>query len=99
MRGRRWRIKSPLRSMISHTILLGFGLMTLAPFAWMMLASFKSLADVESLRPLPQQGWHPKNYAIVLRLKADPITNAYIPIHYGRYYFNSVFVASWVTFL
>src|SRR5438067_70034 len=67
--------RGSLRSVVSHAILVGFALMTLAPFAWMVLASFKSLVDVESLRPLPQQGWHPENYAIVLRLEADPITN------------------------
>ncbi len=59
----------------------------LAPFAWMVLASFKSLQEVEQLNPLPTV-WHPENYLKVFQ-----------EVPFARYYFNSVFVAAWVTFL
>jgi ABC-type glycerol-3-phosphate transport system permease component len=60
---------------------------TLLPFGWMVLSSFKPLAEVERLNPIPTV-WHPENYGQVF---------AQVP--FARYYFNSVFVAAWVTFL
>ena len=62
-------------------------LTTLAPFLWMLLASFKPLQEVEGTRVLPSE-WHPGNYKQVF---------AQVP--FARYYVNSVFVAAWVTFL
>ena len=59
----------------------------LLPFLWMLLTSFKPLQEVEQLNPLPSQ-WRPGNYPKVFQE---------IPFH--RYYFNSLFVAAWVTFL
>ncbi|MHB9037324.1 MAG: carbohydrate ABC transporter permease [Armatimonadota bacterium] len=59
----------------------------LAPFLWMVLASFKPLAEVEQLNPLPSK-WMPGNYPEVFK-----------QVPFARYYFNSVFVAAWVTFL
>ncbi|MFN3477011.1 MAG: carbohydrate ABC transporter permease [Candidatus Methylomirabilales bacterium] len=64
-----------------------FAATALAPFLWMVLASFKPLAEVERLNPWPSQ-WQPQNYVAVFR-----------QIAFARYYFNSLFVASWVTFL
>jgi len=52
-----------------------------------VLTSFKSLADVESTNPIPAN-WHPENYGKVFE-----------QIPFAYYYFNSVFVAAWVTFL
>ena len=71
----------------SHAVLILIGLTTLAPFCWMVLASFKPLAEVESINPFPSV-WQPENYIEVFR-----------QIPFARYYFNSVFVAMWVTFL
>lgn len=59
----------------------------LLPFLWMILASFKPLEEVEKLNPFPTV-WHPENYVKVFE-----------QIPFARYYFNSVFVAGWVTFL
>ncbi|MCE5198889.1 MAG: carbohydrate ABC transporter permease [Armatimonadota bacterium] len=72
---------------ISHLVLIIIALTMLTPFIWMVLASFKSLEEVEQLRPLPSI-WHPENYAQVFQQVA-----------FARYYFNSVFVAIWVTVL
>ena len=57
------------------------------PFTWMILTSLKSLEEVGV------GGWTPEkamwgNYLAVFR-----------EIPFARYYWNSVFVASWVTFL
>ncbi|MBM3499425.1 MAG: carbohydrate ABC transporter permease [Armatimonadetes bacterium] len=70
-----------------HFVLIAVGLTMLLPFTWMCLASFKPLAEVEELNPVPTE-WHPGNYIEVFK-----------EIPFGRYYFNSVFVAAWVTFL
>ncbi|MHB8636532.1 MAG: carbohydrate ABC transporter permease [Fimbriimonadaceae bacterium] len=59
----------------------------IAPFAWMVLASFKPLQEAESSTLLPRL-WVPQNYVAVLR-----------QIPFARYFMNSAFVALWVTFL
>jgi len=53
----------------------------------MVLASFKSLDEVENLNPIPTV-WRPQNYLKVFE-----------EVQFARYYFNSVFIAAWVTFL
>jgi len=71
----------------SYAVLAVLSLTMLAPFLWMVLASFKPLIEVESLNPFPTK-WLPSNYPKVFE-----------QIPFGRYYFNSLFVAAWVTFL
>ena len=72
-----------------HLVLVLVACTTLLPFSWMMLASFKSLNDIESLNPIPAQ-WHPENYTEVLNHK---------DISFKKYYFNSLFIAGWVTLM
>ena len=71
----------------SHVLLSMIAVAMLHPFLWMVLMSFKPLAEVESLNPFPRQ-WRPQNYVELFE-----------QIPFARYYFNSVFVAAWVTFL
>jgi len=68
-------------------VLVLVSLVSLAPFAWMVLASFKPLQEAELPSVMPSQ-WHPENYVEVFE-----------KITFARYYLNSLFVASWVTFL
>jgi len=75
------------RFAVSHAALAILALTMLTPFLWMVLVSFKSLEEVEQLNPLPS-AWHPENYPSV-----------FSQIPFARYYFNSVFIAAWVTFL
>jgi ABC-type glycerol-3-phosphate transport system permease component len=97
-----------LRSVAGQVVLFAVALTMLAPFAWMVATSFKPLTEVESGRFLPsewqiryepdphQPGRYARvnNYAEVIRSR---IPQRRIP--FGRYYFNSVFIAGWVTFL
>jgi ABC-type glycerol-3-phosphate transport system permease component len=88
--GRRKRAASRQRSAgtaARHFVLIVVGLTMLLPFTWMCLASFKHLSEVEQVNPIPTT-WHPGNYIEVFK-----------QIRFARYYFNSVFVAGWVTFL
>jgi multiple sugar transport system permease protein len=75
------------RFMGSHVVLALLALTTSLPFLWMLLASFKPLEEVEQINPLPTE-WQPQNYGKVFE-----------KIPFARYYFNSVFIAAWVTFL
>jgi len=70
-----------------YSLLVFISLTTLAPFLWMVLASFKSLEEVDKLNPIPSV-WHPRNYLEVFE-----------QVQYARYYVNSIFVAAWVTLL
>ena len=79
------------RFYISHAFLAAVACTMLLPFLWMIFASFKPMNEIEQFRlnPLPVE-WHPENYTDVLNNK---------DISFKRYYFNSVFVAAWVTVL
>ena len=75
----------------SHAFLIAAAATMLLPFLWMVFASFKPLPEIQQFRlnPLPIE-WRPENYADVLNNK---------DISFKRYYFNSLFVAAWVTLL
>ncbi|MCG9896277.1 MAG: carbohydrate ABC transporter permease [Fimbriimonadaceae bacterium] len=70
-----------------HVTLIVLAVLSLIPFTWMILMSFKPLAEVESYKPLPTV-WKPENY-----------TSVFEQVPYGRYYFNSLFISAWTTFL
>ncbi len=74
-------------NLLRHLFLIALGLVSIAPFVWMVLTSFKPLAEVEQLSPIPTH-WLPGNYLEVFK-----------QIPFAKYYFNSVFIAAWVTFL
>jgi len=75
------------RKSAGYLLLTAIALTMLLPFLWMVLASFKPLEEVDQLNPIPTV-WHPENYRKVFE-----------QIPFARYYFNSLFVAAWVTFL
>lgn len=77
------------RYYVSHVILITLACTTLLPFSWMVLASLKPLNEVQQINPIPTQ-WQPENYGDVLNSK---------DISFKKYYFNSVFIAAWVTLL
>ncbi len=63
--------------------------MLVLPFCWMILTSLKPLEEVGRESWIPSV-FHWNNYAAVFQMKG---------ILFGRWYWNSIFVASWVTFL
>ena len=73
--------------LLTHAVLISLALLSLAPFAWMVLTSFKVLQDVEGQGVWPKS-WHPENYLEV-----------YKQVPFAKYYFNSVFIAMWTTTL
>src|SRR5438270_2005148 len=76
-----------VRKSLGYLLLTAIALTMLLPFLWMVLASLKPLEEVDQLNPVPTV-WHPENYRKVFE-----------QIPFARYYFNSLFVAAWVTFL
>lgn len=75
------------RRLASYVVLSLLALTMVAPFMWMVLSSFKPLAEIEQINPIPAR-WQPHNYLSVFE-----------QIPFAKYYFNSIFVSAWVTFL
>ncbi len=72
---------------IVHVVLLVAGLALGLPFVWMALTGLKTLPEVGQESWLPEKSqWG--NYPKVFE-----------EIRFGRFYWNSIFLASWVTFL
>jgi multiple sugar transport system permease protein len=74
-------------SAASHLLLYGLALLTVAPFLWMVLTSFKDLQEIFAYPPT----WWPE------RFTTDNYTDAFAAAPFGRFYFNSLFVAVTVT--
>ena len=66
-----------------HSALLGFGLLIVFPFVWMVLTSFKSFEETLSSPPtfLPEH-WRPENYA-----------EAWRAANFPRFFLNSIILA------
>jgi len=84
----------------SHLLLICFACTTLLPFLWMVLASFKPLSEVELSNPFPK-AWFAGDVAQAAHSIKDNYLGVFNSkdIAFKKYYFNSVFVAAWVTLL
>jgi len=71
----------------THLLLYGLAVATVAPFLWMVLTSFKDLAEIFAYPPT----WWPE------RFTADNYVAAFEAAPFGRFYLNSLFVAVTVT--
>ncbi len=72
-----------------NVVLTLVALVMVLPFTWMILASLKLLSEISLDTWLPETfQW--SNYKQVFSIRG---------IYFGRWYWNSIFVASWVTFL
>jgi ABC-type glycerol-3-phosphate transport system permease component len=93
-RGRKQRsVRTDVHKLIGgvalHAILAGLGFLFFLPFLWMILTSLKHLEEVGLQSWIPEQrGWHFANYLEVFR-----------QIPFARFYWNSLLIACWVTFL
>ncbi len=87
-----------LRSLLKHFLLLFLALAAMFPFLWMLGASFKPNPEISRVALLPEEP-QPVNYAVVLRLAPDARIGHVLDFHFPKWYFNSFFVAAWVTSL
>jgi multiple sugar transport system permease protein len=79
--------KELLGKSILHLLLTGMSLAFMLPFIWMVLTSLKTLAEAG----LPE--WMPASFQWVNYREVFDV------IPFAKFYWNSIFVASWVTFL
>jgi multiple sugar transport system permease protein len=86
------------RSLFKHIGLICIAITMTLPFLWMIGSSIKPHSEIETLGLVPQSP-QPQNYGIVLRQAPDPYTGKYLDLNFPKWYFNSVFIASWVTVL
>jgi multiple sugar transport system permease protein len=79
--------KKIIGSVLLHVAMYSLALITVSPFLWMVITSFKDLPDILTYPPV----WWPKHFII------DNYINAFSAAPFGRFYFNSVFIAVAVT--
>ncbi|CAN5593786.1 carbohydrate ABC transporter permease [soil metagenome] len=70
-----------------YLFLYGLAFLTVAPFLWMVLTSFKGLGEIFSYPP----SWFPEEFT------TENYKDAFQAAPFGRYYLNSLFVAGAVT--
>lgn len=70
-----------------YVVMYGAAALTIAPFVWMVLTSFKGIAEIFTYPPT----WWPEEFTLA------NYENAFGAAPFGRYYFNSLFVAVLVT--
>ena len=70
-----------------HVVIYAAALLTLAPFVWMVLTSFKPVGEVFAYPPT----WWPEEFTL------ENYTTAFAAAPFGRFYANSLFVAATVT--
>lgn len=76
-----------IKSSLLHIIVYLMALAVLAPFIWMILTSFKDMSEIYVYPPK----WFPSKF------KFENYINAFSAAPFGKYYFNSIFVAVTVT--
>ena len=106
----RKKLLKPLATMLtSHVFLLMLCCTMAMPFVWMMLTSFKPFTEVQSTNWVPEN-WQAENYPEVFKeLRYGALAGEkagkwhwwqyFTDSAFVRYYFNSLFIASWVTLL
>ncbi len=68
------------------------------PFCWMVMVSLKPLSEIEKPNFIPER-WDTGSYPVVLNMQAPTGVNQKLNLNFGKWYFNSIFIASWVTLL
>ena len=79
-------------------VVLGFALAM--PFVWMMGASVKSRAEIEAggVHIVPED-FNPENFPVLFGQKPEPVTGEKLELKFGRWFFNSIFIAFTATLI
>lgn len=86
-------------NVIAYCLLVCLAVFMLLPFVWMCLASCKPLEEVQGTHWIPKT-WQFENYLYVLGLKTPPgFGSKRLNIQFGMWYFNSLYIAAFVTVL
>lgn len=89
------------RSTMVRFIVLGLlGFVLAIPFVWMTGASVKSRAEIEAggIHVVPED-FNPQNYAILFGQIPEPMTGEKLQLKFGRWFFNSFFIAFTTTLI
>jgi multiple sugar transport system permease protein len=84
---RRHNARWSARRVVAHLVLYTAALVTVLPFIWMVLTSFKDLGEIMRFPPT----WWPEDFTV------RNYTDAFSAAPFGRFYANSLFVAVAVT--
>ena len=87
-----------IKTFLKHACLIVIAISMTIPFLWMLGTSIKPNQEVEKIGFVPDAP-QPENYAIVLRQAPDPYTRRFLDLNFPKWYFNSLFIATWVTVL
>ena len=87
-----------MKIMLKHLLMVFFAALLIFPFLWMLAASLKLRPEIFSLKLLPESA-QVENFGVVLRMAPEPYTKKFLDLDFPKWYFNSLFVASWVTAL
>lgn len=79
-------------------VLCVLSLSFIVPLTWMVGTSFKPRAEADETHIIPKSATL-SNYPLVLGLTTDPITHEKLPMQFGRWYFNSIFITLGITIL
>jgi multiple sugar transport system permease protein len=91
-------ISEELKTFLRNFLLIFIAILMTIPFLWMLGTSIKPHNEVEQFSFFPKVS-QTQNYAVVLRQAPDPYTGRFLDLNFPKWYFNSIFVASWVTAL
>ena len=72
---------------VAHVVMYAAALLTIAPFVWMVLTSFKDISEIFNYPPT----WWPEEFTL------DNYAATFNAAPFGRFYLNSLFVATTVT--
>lgn len=87
-----------VRTLFKHAGLILIAIAMTLPFLWMLGTSIKPHHEVEEMSFVPRAP-QPENYAVVLRQAPDSYSGKLLDLDFPKWYFNSIFVAAWVTVL
>lgn len=76
------------KQVLVHVFIYGLAFLTIAPFLWMVLTSVKDMSEIFTYPPK----WWPEVF------RFENYVNAFQAAPFGRFYLNSVLVATLVTF-
>ncbi len=86
------RLGTSARARFGALSLVGF--LLALPFVWMTGASLKSRAEIEAggVHIVPE-AVHAQNYPVLFGQEPEPVTGQKLELKFGRWFFNSLFIA------
>jgi multiple sugar transport system permease protein len=95
-----WQVFKNRGALIRFIVLALLGFTLAMPFVWMIGASVKSRAEIEAGGVhIVAEDFNPENYPILFGQLPEPVTGEKLQLKFGRWFFNSFFVAFTTTLI